>query len=433
MEPIVTTVYGRISGVEDSNSYVYKGIPYAKPPVEELRFKAPQRLEKWEGIYKADSFKTMSVQMGEKPSSFYGKEFFSLKDFPVPEKSEDCLYLNVWTPKEKGKYPVAIWYHGGGFVGGYSFEPEFDGDDFASKGIILVTVSYRLGMLGTFCHPSLRDENGISGNYGFRDMIAAIDWVKENIASFNGDPEDITIFGQSAGGMAIRTLVTSPCVKGKIKKAIIQSCNGYKGPLKVDFTMEEMEKIGERFLKLKRLNIEKLKQITDIDKLIRLQSEYNLYCSFKTHASLNFNPTVDGKYLPVSPDTALEKDEVAKVNYMVGCMKDDIGSSKESKTDPNKSTILKSLMNWAMMNNEHGNDSYCYYFAHDLPGDDSGAFHSGELWYVFHTLDRSWRPFNEYDHQLADRVSDIWASFIKRGDPGWERCTKENSYYETID
>ena len=429
---VISTLKGRIVGVEDTNSYVYKGVPYAKPPVGELRFKAPQPVEPWDGAYQADSFKKMSVQQGEKPESFYGKEFFSLNGYPYPEKSEDCLYLNIWTPKDPGNYPVAIWYHGGGFVGGYSFEPEFDGDDFASKGVILVTVGYRLGLLGSFCHPELRDENGISGNYGFRDMIAALDWVKENIGFFNGDPEDITIFGQSAGGMAIRTLVTSPYVKGKIKKAIIQSCNGYKGPLKVDVSMEKMEKIGERFLKRKHLTVKELKDITDVDRLVRLQNEYNFFCSFRTGATLNYNPTIDDKYLPESPDTALENGRIAKVQYMVGCMKDDVGSSRASKKDPLKSPILKSLVQWAQFNNRNGNDAYCYYFAHDLPGDNSGAFHSGELWYVFHTLQRSWRPFSEYDYKLADRVSNIWVRFIKTGNPGWNNCTFENDYYEVI-
>ena len=427
MAPIIETKYGKIEGRETESSFAFLGVPYAKPPVGKLRFHAPQPPEPWEGVYQADHFGNRSMQRDNHAGDFYGKEFFSDPAF-IPPMSEDCLYLNIWAPKDVGKAPVAIWYHGGGFEGGHGSEPEFDGVAFAKRGVILVTVNYRLGFLGYFCHPELRDENGHSGNYGFLDQIAALDWVRENIAVFGGDPDCVTIFGQSAGGMAVRDLVCSSMVKGKISRAIIQSCNGYKGVLRVDFTMEQMEKISERFLKRKKLTVDDIKAMSAED-LVKLQSAYNAYAAFKTRAGLSLTPVVDGWALPVIPDQAAEKGETARINYMTGSTKNDMTVSRAGVKDPRKSKIQKSLMRWSGMHTKQGLNSYSYHFARELPGDKAGAFHSSELWYVFGTLSRCWRPMTEHDYALSEKMTDAWVGFIKTGDPGWEPCSGENGFY----
>lgn len=236
MSRMVEIRQGKLRGVEGTYADIYRGIPYAKPPVGELRFHAPEPPEPWEGIYAADTFSCICPQLGQEPGSFYEKEFYSDPAF-MPPQNEDCLYLNIWTPKseeprrEEDLCPVAVWFHGGGFIDGFGSEIEFDGEAYAKRGIVLVTVNYRLGLLGYFAHPDLTARDGHSGNYGLLDQIAAIDWVRENIAAFGGNPDQITIFGQSAGGMSVRALISSPLMKGKVRGAILQSCGGYHSPL----------------------------------------------------------------------------------------------------------------------------------------------------------------------------------------------------------
>lgn len=426
MTPIVETKKGRIEGVKTESGYVFKGMPYAKAPIGELRFRPPRETDPWEGVKTCNAFAPMSIQQREAPGTFYGKEFYSNPVFDA-KMSEDCLYLNVWTPFEAKNCPVAIWYHGGGFQNGHGAEMEFDGEAFNRLGVILVTVNYRLGLLGFFAHKELR-QNGVSGNWGFLDQIAALDWVRENIAAFGGDPDGITIFGQSAGGLAVRDLVCSPMVKGKVKRAILQSCNGYCGTLRVDFTMEQMEKISERFLQRKKLTVSELKSLP-ADAVLKLQQEYNRYAAFRTRAGISLTPVIDGWALPVNPDRAAEQGETARIQYLTGSTKHDLTVSRAGVKDPGKSKLQKSLMRWSGMHTKQGLISYSYHFARELPGDRAGAFHSSELWYVFGTLSRCWRPMTEHDYTLSTRMTDAWAAFIKTGNPGWEPCIDENGFY----
>ena len=426
MTPVIETVKGKLQGLETEAGFVYKGVPYAAAPVGELRFCPPQPAEEWEGVKRCDRFPPMAMQKREEPNSFYGKEFFSYPAFDLP-MSEDCLYLNVWTPKDAKNCPVAIWYHGGGFQNGNGAEPEFDGEALNRRGVILVTVNYRLGILGYLCHPDLR-VNGVSGNWGFLDQIAALDWVRENIAAFGGDPENITIFGQSAGGMAVRDLVCSPYVKGKIKQAIIQSCNGYKGLLKIDFSMEKMERISVRFLRRKKLTLDALRWMP-AEELVKLQWDYNFFAGIWTRAGLSLTPVIDGKYLPMSPDKAVETGETARISYMTGSTKNDMTVSKAGTVDAHKSKIQMSLMRWSGLHTAQGLPSWSYRFERQLPGDKAGAFHSSELWYVFGTLGRSWRPMEAHDFELSEQMTDAWAAFMKTGNPGWEPCSGENGFY----
>ena len=224
--PVLTVEGGKVQGVptETPGVTVYKGIPYAAPPVGELRWKEPQPVVPWEGVLVADSFGHPAVQNPHTPGG-YTPEFFFDGD---PEFSEDCLYLNIWTPaagKPGKKLPVTLWIHGGGYVAGWGSEPEMDGEEWARHGGVLVTFNYRLGIFGFLTHPALSAESphGVSGNYGMLDQIAALKWVKANIAQFGGDPDQVTIMGQSAGAMSVQTLVTSPLSKDLVSGAIIQS------------------------------------------------------------------------------------------------------------------------------------------------------------------------------------------------------------------
>ena len=208
----ITTRYGSIEGLERKGYALFLGVPYAKPPVGALRWHRPLPPEPWEGVREAKAFPNRSMQeIHEDP--FYDKEFYDEAAYQTPV-SEDSLYLNIWTPAKSAgeKLPVAFWIHGGAFMGGFGHEKEFDGAAYCRRGVILVTVNYRLGSWGFLAHPLLSAEAAaeggpaVSGNYGILDQIAALRWVRENIGAFGGDPENITVFGQSAGGMSVQTL-----------------------------------------------------------------------------------------------------------------------------------------------------------------------------------------------------------------------------------
>jgi para-nitrobenzyl esterase len=430
MNTIIETKYGKIRGTETENGVVYKAIPYAKPPVGDRRFKAPEPPEKWDGVLYSEKFPPKAVQEQDDAGGFYKKEFYSNPEYEVPV-SENCLYLNIWAPKQAQNCPVAIWYHGGGFMHGHGGELEFDGDAFAKRGVILVTVNYRLGILGFLCHESLRDENGVSGNWGIKDQIAAINWVRDNIASFGGDPELITIFGQSAGGMAVRDIICSPLVDGKIHRAIIQSGKGIRGPIQMDFQMEEMEQITGKFLQEKKIGLNDLYKMSE-DECLKFQQEYNTFAGEYTHSFISITPVIDGFVIPENSDTMAENGKTLSIPLMVGSTKNDIGVSEDGVNDPKKSEMQKSLMRLAGAFTKHGANGYAYHFSRQLPGDDAGAFHSSELWYVFGTLGRCWRPMEKRDYDLAGKMTDIWASFIKTGDPGWQPCDGETGYYQEL-
>ena len=209
--PVLSIDGGQIQGVptETPGVTVYRGIPFAAPPVGELRWKEPQPVVPWEGVKVADTWGHPAWQAAHTQGG-YTPEFFFDGD---PAFSEDCLYLNVWTPaagKTDAKLPVTLWIHGGGYSAGWGFEPEMDGEEWARHGGVLVTFNYRLGILGFLAHPALsaESEHSVSGNYGMLDQIAALKWVKANIAQFGGDPDHITLMGQSAGAMSVQTLVS---------------------------------------------------------------------------------------------------------------------------------------------------------------------------------------------------------------------------------
>lgn len=432
MEQIIQVKQGKLQGTPGKFSCIYRGVPYAKPPTGKLRFHAPEPAEAWPGIYQADHFACICPQPGQRKGSFYEKEFYCNPQF-MPKQSEDCLYLNLWVPKEgEGPFPVAVWFHGGGFINGFSSEMEFDGEAYAKRGIILVTVNYRLGTLGYFAHPELRERDGHTGNYGLLDQIAAVDWVRENISAFGGNPDQITIFGQSAGGMSVRALVSSPLMKGKIKGAILQSCGGYRSPLSGVGSREGLEKAAVKFLKKRKMSLKDLYDLPEKE-FFAFSMKFMSTAIFYTHSFLPLTPVVDDYALIKSPDQVLEDGEILPISYMIGCTKNDIRVGKAGVENPRKNRLYTSMEDWSLMQEKLGNPSYAYYFTRQLPGDREGAFHSSELWYMFGTMDRCWRPFTDQDYQLSEKMLDAWAAFIKKGNPGWASYTKANPVVRVLD
>ncbi|MBK5272893.1 MAG: carboxylesterase family protein, partial [Bacteroidia bacterium] len=224
---------GLVQGTIEDGLTVYKGIPFAAPPVGDLRWKTPQPAAKWDGVKQTTAFAPGPIQGGNPPSG----------------KSEDCLYLNIWSPAKsaKDKIPVLVWIYGGGFGAGATSEPNYSGENLAKKGVVLVSIAYRVGILGFMAHPELSAENPhhASGNYGLLDMIAGLQWIKKNIAAFGGNPNKVTIFGESAGGIAVSMLCASPLAKGLFEGAISESGGSFGPPRPTTFPGENLKRLAD--------------------------------------------------------------------------------------------------------------------------------------------------------------------------------------------
>lgn len=420
----VTVEGGQLQGVLTDNPdvMVFKGVPYAAAPVGNLRWKAPQPVVAWQGVKVADKFGAPSVQRGRTAGSFYYKEF---QPEPLPPTSEDCLFLNVWTPAKavghpEAKLPVAMWIHGGAFMGGCGDDVAFDGEAWAERGVILVTINYRLGMLGFFSHPELTAENGYggSGNQGIYDQLAAIKWIRNNIKAFGGDPDQITVMGQSAGAASVKTLVSSPLTKGLISKAIIQSGGGLGGFLSGGSSQTPLSTYDERGKQAMDAagfdNLEKMRKAT-VEELSAVRVGMG-----GTHP--------DGNLVTMSFDEAAHTGKLLDIPYLIGSNGNDMGDMRASINDF-----------CALRSQQSSQPAYQYYFDRKLPGDEEGAFHSAELWYMFHTLGRSWRPMTQHDYDLSDKMMDYWTNFAKYGNPNgkgidgpWKASTAENPYTEQL-
>ena len=433
-EIIITTKYGKLTGVDMGDYIEYRGVPYAKAPVGDLRWKAPQEPEVWEGVYEATEFNNRCMQEDYLAPPF-DKDFYSNPEF-ARVMSEDCLYLQIWTPKDigNGKLPVAFWIHGGAFMGGFSSELEFDGKALCERGVILVSVEYRCNIFGFLAHPWLTAENEdhISGNYGTLDQIAALKWVYENIEAFGGDKENITAFGQSAGAMSVQTLVSTKLTGNMIAKAILQSGGSYGSGLHRDIPLAEQEAYGEIFTEV--LGVSSLSQLRakSTEELMAAMGPF-MEKAMPLAKGLFLTPTMDGQVLEDGYYKLMDKGKIKNIPYMLGTTKDDIMVTPKMRESNTFSPLYEGCIAFSRKLEELGREpAYVYYFTRDLPGDELGAWHSCELWYMFGTMDRCWRPWEAHDYELSSRMLDYWVNFMKTGNPngtgdqGWQPCTKEN-------
>ncbi len=428
--PVLNIQGGQIQGVqlETSNVIVYRGVPYAAPPVGDLRWKRPQPVLPWEGVKVADTFSDAAMQRIRNPKDGqYGTEFHFRSD--DPNYSEDCLYLNIWAPANapghaEKRLPVAMWVHGGAYAGGWGFEMEMDGEAWAKRDVILVTINYRLGAFGFMNLPELsaEDPDGVSGNYGLLDQIAALQWIKDNIAQFGGDPDNIMIFGQSAGGASIRNLCVSPLSRGLIAKALVQSGGGLGDFIPVDAKSQaEYDAAGQAAIE--KVGFHSLAEL----RALPADSLYKATAALGWGGGIAYSPHIDGVILPESFEQATYDKTLADVPYVLGYTGDDMADLSEP------------ILNFAKAREDLSTKpTYCYLFDRKLPDDGreclKGSFHSSELWYVFHTLSRSWRPFTEADYDLSNRIIDAWTNFAKYNNPNgksgndWTQATKANPY-----
>ncbi len=429
---------------------VYRGIPFAAPPVGDLRWKPPQPPASWQGVREAKEFSSACWQTQYPAGSIYQAK--------LPPLSEDCLYLNVWTAAKsaKDRLPVMVWIHGGGFTRGSGISDAYDGENFARKGVVLVTINYRLGIFGFFAHPELTAESAhhASGNYGLQDQVAALHWVKKNIAAFGGDRKNVTIFGESAGSWAVNALVASPLAKGLFERAIGES-GGSFSPMR---HLAEAEKAGAKF--------------DPSIKALRAKSAEELV---KTNEQV-VRPIVDGWVLPQDIATIFAQGRQNDVPLIVGSNADEgttlapqganikaaafvegvrqrYGALADGflKTYPASSddeavssfyaayrdqTFGWEMRTWARMAAKTGHHPvYLYYFSHRPPGPLSAklrAFHASEIPYVFGNF--FWPfPWEDADHKLSDVVSSYWVNFAKTGDPNGSGLVKWPANNPTTD
>ena len=405
MDYIIKTPCGQLRGCVGRipGTVAYKGIRYATAG----RWEYPQQVKHWEGIYDATQYGHCAYQ----PRAFYNEEDMPEKAFYYNEfrkgetytYSEDCLFLNVFTPeeaKEGDKLPVLVYIHGGGFNGGCGHEKHFDGPVWPAKGVIGVTLNYRLGPLGFACLPELKQEAGKTGNYGLYDQHTAIAWVKDNIASFGGDPENITIMGQSAGGMSVQQHCLSPKSQGLFHKAVMSSGGGVSklmsagGPEKnYDFWHAVMERCG----------------CADLESFRALDVE-TLYAQFQKAkkevkgGAMAISPVLDGEMVVGTGVDILKAKQHMQIPYMAG-------STSEDVMPP---IIYQMAKDWCAAQEK---PSYAWFFDRRLPGDDNGAWHSSDLWYWFGTLENCWRPMEQKDYDLSNQMVNYLTNFCKYGDP----------------
>lgn len=438
---IIKVEGGSISGIKSGDVHIFKGIPFAAPPVGDLRWKAPAPVRSWSGVKACTKFSASPMQGKPTPFMVYTSEFL------IPEEpiSEDCLYLNVWTaaktPSEKR--PVLVWIYGGGFSSGGSACPIYDGEELARKGVVLVSLNYRVGVMGFFSHPELSKENSnnASGNYGLLDQIAALKWVQKNISGFGGDPSNVTIAGQSAGSMSVNCLVASPLAKGLFTKAIAESGS----------TMISKGFVRTADLRVKEAEGKELVGSATLAELRSLSAE-----DVQQKIKGRFSPVIDGYVLPQPIPQIFAQDKQNDIILLTGWNEDErfgqltsrseYKKQLESKYAADAPKVLKyypanseseatesqkalgrdetfgiSNYAWAKIQSKGKNKVYLYNFLRKPPAEGEyvqyGAFHTAEVPYAFNSLKYFNRPLQPSDYALGNLMSSYWTNFARTGDP----------------
>jgi para-nitrobenzyl esterase len=444
--PVVTTNSGAVSGIVKEGVQVFKGIPFAAPPVGELRWKAPQPVAPWKGVKQCIAFGPSPVQAPPVPFMCWSEEYLIPKE-PI---SEDCLYLNVWAPKKSTtKKAVLVYIYGGGFRSGGSGCDIYDGTAMAKKDIVFVSINYRVGVFGFLAHPELTKESDhhVSGNYAILDMVTALKWVKDNIASFGGDPSRVTIAGQSAGAFAVNFLAASPLTKGLIHGAIAESgASILPSSIRPAMHLQQAEQVGVEFANslgcnsIQALRNKSANEILNAnpgmvgpfeDGYVVPSSMMQTYLKnqqndIPTLLGWNLDDKVSGPPMPANKYAeSIQKQfgvHAEKVLNMYPASDDATAAISQGELSRDQTFGIQGYT-WASLQSEKGKSPvYVYNFNRKLPAstpaNDFGAFHTGEVPYAYnnlHTVHN--RPFTKADYDLADQMSSYWANFAKTGNP----------------
>jgi para-nitrobenzyl esterase len=470
--PVVDALAGQLKGQTEGALQVFKGIPFALPPVGALRWRAPQPMPRWVGVREATAYGPTCIQPESKLSTIYTE--------PPAPMSEDCLTLNIWTPANAHNAPVFFWIYGGALVGGASREAIYDGAKLASRGVVVVTINYRVGVLGWLAHPDLSAESPlrISGNYGLLDQIQALHWVHDNIGAFGGDAANVTIAGESAGGLSVMYLMASPPARGLFAKAIAESAYMVSVPELhgAKFGMPADEDSGKAFAAAM--------QAPDIAALRTMDAMTLTNMAVKT--GFVPWPTVDGRIIPEQLVDVFDKGEEAPVPILAGFNAGEIRSLRilappapanaadyektirakyldladkflalYPSTDLQESvlaTTRDAMYGWTAerlvrKQTAQGEPSFLYLWDHSYPAADSAglhAFHASELPFVFGNADRTaslWPkiPNTPAEAKLSDAMLDYWTSFARTGhpiaanEPDWPAFDSTNAYMHFMD
>ncbi|HYL35693.1 MAG TPA: carboxylesterase family protein [Bryobacteraceae bacterium] len=443
---------GDLAGVSGSNPEVrvFKGIPYAAPPVGDLRWRAPKTAPKWQGVRQADHF---SFQCEQTPYAAGGPYHAGVEPL-----SEDCLYLNVWTAAKSNqdRRPVMVWIHGGGLTRNSGSNPNFNGEHFAQKGVVLVTINYRLGVFGYFAHPELTKESdrNASGNQGFLDQIAALEWVQRNIAAFGGDPKRVTIFGESAGSWSVNVLVASPLAKGLFERAIGESGGQFARVQK----LADAEQAGLRFAKSVGADSLAALRAKPAEELLKAQA--------------GASAVVDGWFLPADVNAIFARGKQNDVPTLIGSNNDEgmsltppsikldafraqaknrfgdqageflklYPAASDDQAHASNAAAMRDqtfgweMRTWARAQSKTGQAKvYVYYFNKVPPGPFArlGAYHGSEIQYVFGTVPKDLA--RDSDRKLSDTLSSYWVNFAATGDPNGKGLPRWPAYQEKSD
>lgn len=453
------TKQGVLEGIEKDGVKAFLGVPYAAPPVGERRWRIPDPPGSWFGIRQAKSYSASSFQPSPLNTDPSADNLFT-----GPMSSEDCLYLNIFSPAKRvdEKLPIFVWLHGGGMWSGTAMANAYDGYSLARKGMIVIPVNYRLGFFGFFCHPELREESeyGTCGNYALWDMRQAVLWIRENAAAFGGDPENITVGGQSGGAVGSNTLINSPMMEGLIRRVIIESGTCIHGNMPA-MKREDLEQIGLAFGNA--IGCPSLSELRAMDAC-------TLYSKALEHW-VNVNYCVDGCFLLDTPQNIAANHKLNHMEMIVGAAAQEFASElKEDTISPERfeahvlerfgdkaeeilamyphgtsaeaghsyHTLISDLhfigvIRTAELMKENGLDCYAYYCNKNALGENGelvGALHSGELPYLFGWVNTGRSnlaiscEWTEAEYKLHESMTDFWANFIRTGDPGgiWKKA-----------
>jgi len=456
---------GKVKGKSVGSVRVFLGIPYAAPPVGNQRWKPPAPVKPWKGTRNATAFGSRCMQGA----------VYSDMVFLDPGISEDCLYLNVWTPAENASatLPVMVWIYGGGFVSGATSEPRQNGSNLAKHGVVVVSMNYRVGIFGFFAHPDLAAESGrnSAGNYGLLDQVAALEWVKRNIAAFGGDAGNVTIFGESAGSFSVSALMVSPLTKGLIHKAIGESGAAFSS---TGLRFEPAAVVGPRHAKFgsESLGANTIAEL----RAVPAQKVLDAAMDASKGGTFRFGPDVDGYFLPETVPAIFAASRQNDVPLLAGWNRDEGGFGRPAKEKPSAATIkaigdkefdgkgdefLKlypadsdeqaerstadfggdrfiawATWKWLEAQKATGKSPvYRYRFDMALPLDpkhepgSQSAFHSAEIEYVFGNLDwKSWVTWRPEDRALSEQMQKYWTNFARSGDPNGPGLPKWPAY-----
>ncbi len=442
---VLETPQGTLIGESDGGINEFRGIPYAAPPIGARRWQPPQPAPAWEGERMADSFGPDCIQSPYPENSFFYR--------PARLSSEDCLYLNVWTPAEPEEpLPVMVWIHGGALTRGSGAIGTYDGSRLAGKDVVLVTINYRLGVLGYFAHPELVTESPSfsAGNYGILDQIEALRWVRDNIGAFGGDPDNVTVFGESAGAWSVHFLTASPLSEGLFHKAIAQSGARLDqrveldrrtpaGPSAVSIGSELASMIGAPSLEaLRAMPARALHEAAEeagfntdgiVDGWVLTEQPYEQFVAGRQHpvpVLLGFNSD-EGTTLGAAanaPDSSSAYEQRIRTRY--GPLADAFlevyppDDPRQAMLDAFRDSAFGwNMVTWANVTRQVDQNAWLYYFTHHPPGgrDDLGAYHAAEIAYVFNNVHTLRGQVDTVDRDLADAMSEYWVSFARNGRP----------------